>query len=82
MSNKVGLTNVITGQASIDNGCVQQTNIPNLFVLLSGSKSPSPTELLSSKSMEEILEEREQRKRDRTPEQPTTQDEVRAARGL
>ena len=55
MSNKVGLTNVITGQASIDNGCVHQTNIPNLFVLLSGSKSPSPTELLSSKSMEEVL---------------------------
>ncbi len=37
---------------------------------------------LRPKSMEEILEEREQRKRDRTPEQPTTQDEVRTVRGL
>ncbi|MGB7475316.1 MAG: acyl-CoA dehydrogenase family protein [Polyangiales bacterium] len=43
---------------------------------------PYSVDDLRPKSMEEILEEREQRKRDRTPEQPTTQDEVRAARGL
>ncbi len=46
---------MITGQSSIDNGAVQQTSIPNLFVLLSGTKTPSPTELLSSKSMENLL---------------------------
>ncbi len=43
---------------------------------------PYSVDDLRPKSMEEILEEREQRKRDRTPEQPTTQDEVRTARGL
>ena len=43
---------------------------------------PYSVDDLRPKSMEEILEEREQRKRDRTPEHPTTQGEVRTARGL
>ena len=43
---------------------------------------PYSVDDLRPKSMEEILKEREQRKGDRTPEQPTTQDEVRTARGL
>ena len=55
LQNKVGLTNVITGQASLEDGCVQSTNLSNLFVLLAGSKTPSPAELLSSKAMEEVL---------------------------
>jgi capsular exopolysaccharide synthesis family protein len=55
IKNKVGLTNVITGQVALEEGCLQSTGIPNLFVLLSGSKTPSPAELLSSKAMEGVL---------------------------
>ncbi len=55
ISNKVGLTNVITGQVALQDGCQQSTTVPNLFVLLSGSKSPSPAELLGSKAMEEVV---------------------------
>ncbi len=55
IANKVGLTNVITGQVTLEEGCVQSTNVPNLFVLLSGSKTPSPAELLGSKAMASVL---------------------------
>ncbi len=55
IANKVGLTNVITGQVTLEEGCVQNTNVPNLFVLLSGSKTPSPAELLGSKAMAAVL---------------------------
>ena len=55
IKNKVGLTNVITGQVALEDGCVKSTNVPNLFVLLSGSKTPSPAELLASKAMAAVL---------------------------
>jgi capsular exopolysaccharide synthesis family protein len=57
MQNKVGLTNVIIGQTKLNNGCIQQTTVPNLFVLPSGSKSPSPAELLSSKAMVALVKQ-------------------------
>ena len=57
LRNKMGLTNVIIGQKTLQDGCVQQTNIPNLFVLLAGPQSPSPAELLSSKAMETVLKQ-------------------------
>jgi len=55
--NKVGLTNIIIGQRTLADGSVQATNVPNLYVLLAGPQSPSPSELLSSDSMTAILEE-------------------------
>lgn len=57
LRNKVGLTNVIVGQRSLVDGTVQATNVANLYVLLAGSQSPSPSELLSSDAMTSILEE-------------------------
>ena len=57
LKNSVGLTNVIIGQRTLRDGAVQQTNIPNLYVLLAGPQSPSPAELLGSESMTKVLDE-------------------------
>ena len=53
--NRVGLTNILTGQKALQDGCIMRTHTPNLFLLMAGPKSPSPSELLASPSMEEVL---------------------------
>jgi capsular exopolysaccharide synthesis family protein len=54
--NRIGLSNVLSGQTSIEQGCVFSTPIPNLYVLLAGPACPNPAELLGSEKMEETLE--------------------------
>ena len=56
MRNKVGLSTVLTGQKSVDEGIVCRTPLKNVFVLLAGPLCPRPAELLGSKVMEELLE--------------------------
>ena len=51
----VGLSNVIIGQRSLEDGCIQETHVPNLYVLVAGSRTPSPAELLGSKAMQDVL---------------------------
>ena len=53
--NRVGLTNVLTGQKSLRDGCIMRTDIPNLFLLMAGPASPNPGELLASPAMEQTL---------------------------
>jgi len=53
--NRVGLSNVLSGQTALEKGCVVSTPIPNLYALLAGPPSPTPAELLGSKKMEETL---------------------------
>ena len=53
--NRIGLSNVLSGQTSIEKGCIFSTPIPNLYVLLAGPASPTPAELLGSKKMEETI---------------------------
>lgn len=55
--NRVGLTNVLTGQKAIGDGCIMRTDIPNLFLLMAGPKSPNPGELLASPAMGKALAE-------------------------
>jgi capsular exopolysaccharide synthesis family protein len=55
MFNRVGLSSVLTGQKSVDEGCVLRTDIANVYVLLAGPLSPSPAELLSSSAMDHAL---------------------------
>ena len=55
--NRVGLSSVLSGQTSIEKGCVFSTLIPNLYVLLAGPASPTPAELLGSSKMEETIEQ-------------------------
>ena len=54
--NRTGLTNVLTGQRNLNDGCVVRTETPNLFLLMAGPKSPTPGELLASQAMEQALE--------------------------
>ncbi len=53
--NRVGLTNVLTGQKQLGDGCIMRTDISNLFLLMAGPASPNPGELLASQAMEKII---------------------------
>ncbi|MEK6446649.1 CpsD/CapB family tyrosine-protein kinase [Priestia aryabhattai] len=56
LENHTGFTNVLTRQSLLGQA-VQQTEIPNLYVLTSGPIPPNPSELLASKQMTEVLSE-------------------------
>lgn len=53
--NRIGLSSVLTGQSSLQDGCIIRTEIPNLYLMMSGPKSPNPGELLASAAMERTL---------------------------
>ena len=53
--NRIGLTNVLTGQKALGDGCIMRTDIENLFLLMAGPRSPNPGELLASPAMESTL---------------------------
>ena len=55
--NRVGLTNVLTRQKPLGDGCVMRTDVPQLFLLMAGPRSPNPGELLGSTTMAETLKE-------------------------
>jgi capsular exopolysaccharide synthesis family protein len=50
-----GLSEYLTGQAEFDD-LAQETNIPNLFIIYSGTYPPNPGELLGSRRMQEALD--------------------------
>lgn len=55
ISNKTGLSNILSGMNPIEE-CVQEIeNMPNLSVITSGILPPNPSELLSSPAMKKLL---------------------------
>ncbi|WP_088104302.1 CpsD/CapB family tyrosine-protein kinase [Halalkalibacter urbisdiaboli] len=56
VENRVGLTNVLTGQAKLEDA-IKKTLVPELDVITSGPIPPNPSELLSSRAMEEFVAE-------------------------
>ncbi|MBE3570926.1 MAG: CpsD/CapB family tyrosine-protein kinase [Bacillales bacterium] len=56
VNNTIGLTNVLTRQASLVES-VQATDVEKLDLLSSGPIPPNPAELLSSRMMEQMLTE-------------------------
>jgi protein-tyrosine kinase len=54
ISNQVGLSSVLSGNASIEDS-VQYTNIPHLSVITSGPIPPNPSSLLGNKSLKSIF---------------------------
>lgn len=54
-TNTFGLTSVLTKQIPLEEA-ISETSVENLFVLTSGPIPPNPSELLSSKSMEQIFQ--------------------------
>jgi exopolysaccharide transport family protein len=57
MGPRSGLSNVLTGSATLQQTITQSTILPNLSILPAGTPPPNPAELLASPNMREILEE-------------------------
>ncbi|OGL41080.1 MAG: hypothetical protein A2161_08190 [Candidatus Schekmanbacteria bacterium RBG_13_48_7] len=59
-SQSSGITNILADSHSIDENflktCIQETRIPNLHLLASGSIPPNPSELLGIKRFDQIME--------------------------
>jgi capsular exopolysaccharide synthesis family protein len=60
MDNEIGLTNVLTKQNSVSEA-IKNTEIPNLSIMTSGPKHYNTSELLASKTFDELLIELKQR---------------------
>lgn len=50
-----GLSNVLTGSATLEQTIAPSPLLPNLFVLPAGSPPPNPAELLASSNMRDVL---------------------------
>jgi capsular exopolysaccharide synthesis family protein len=56
MSSPVGLSNVLSGTARLEEAITRSALLPSLFVLASGPVPPNPAELMASQEMKQILE--------------------------
>jgi exopolysaccharide transport family protein len=57
MGPRIGLSNVLTGNATLQQAIVRSTILPSLFVLPAGTPPPNPAELLASTNMKDVLAE-------------------------
>src|SRR5271165_1435605 len=55
MGPRSGLSNVLTGSATLEQAITRSTVLPNLFVLPAGTPPPNPAELLASANMKDVL---------------------------
>ena len=55
MGARDGLSNVLTGNASLEQAIIPSNILPNLFLLPAGTPPPNPAELLASSQMQELL---------------------------
>ena len=55
MGAREGLSNVLTGNASLEQAIIPSNILPNLFLLPAGTPPPNPAELLASSQMQELL---------------------------
>lgn len=60
MKNNEGLSTLITSKAAAIFEYIEKTEFENMYVLTSGATPPNPAELISSKRMEQLIEEMEQ----------------------
>jgi protein-tyrosine kinase len=56
VSNTIGVTNILTGQYTLDEA-LQDTDVEGLRILTSGPIPPNPAELLSSQRMKDLIEQ-------------------------
>jgi len=59
--NTLGVTNVLTGHATVEDALREVSGVPNLRGALAGPVAPNPTELLGSKEMEKLLQDLKER---------------------
>jgi polysaccharide biosynthesis transport protein len=57
MGPRSGLSNVLTGSATLQQAITRSPVLPNLSVLPAGTPPPNPAELLASTNMRDVLEE-------------------------
>jgi exopolysaccharide transport family protein len=57
MGPRSGLSNVLTGSATLAQAITRSSILPNLDVLPAGTPPPNPAELLASTNMRDVLEE-------------------------
>lgn len=55
VSNRFGLSSFLSRQVGLENA-IQESEVPNLFVMTAGPIPPNPAEMLGSKSMQKLLE--------------------------
>jgi polysaccharide biosynthesis transport protein len=56
MGPRSGLSNVLTGSATLEQAITRSSILPNLDVLPAGTPPPNPAELLASTNMRDVLE--------------------------
>lgn len=61
MSNRWGLTNLLSGQIVQTGEAIQETSVDNLYLLPSGPIPPNPSEILASRRMSQLLEDLRQK---------------------
>src|SRR5580658_2648729 len=57
MGPRSGLSNVLTGSATLQQAITRSPVLPNLSILPAGTPPPNPAELLASPNMRDVLEE-------------------------
>jgi polysaccharide biosynthesis transport protein len=57
MGPRSGLSNVLTGSATLQSAITRSSILPNLDVLPAGTPPPNPAELLASTNMRDVLQE-------------------------
>jgi succinoglycan biosynthesis transport protein ExoP len=57
MGPRSGLSNVLTGSATLQQTITESTILPNLFILPAGMPPPNPAELLASSNMRDLIAE-------------------------
>src|SRR5262249_25082943 len=57
MGPRSGLSNVLTGSATLEQAITVSPILPNLSILPAGSPPPNPAELLASAQMKDVLQE-------------------------
>lgn len=56
VTNRVGLSSILSQQSDVENA-LQQSSIPNLYVIPSGPIPPNPAEMVASKRMSALIED-------------------------
>lgn len=54
---RVGLSNILTGGATLQQTTIRSSLLPNLYVLPAGTPPPNPSELMASAEMAQLLAE-------------------------